>query len=43
MDRLGALKPTALTGDSKQLYKDIEDYFEGNVKYGKPLLRKSHY
>lgn len=40
MDRLGALEPPALTGESKQLYEDIKDYFEGNVKYENVLLRK---
>lgn len=33
MDRLGALEATALTGESKRLYGDIEDYFKGSVKY----------
>lgn len=40
MDRLGALDPAGLTGESKQLYKDIKDYFEGNVKYGSPSVCK---
>ncbi|KAG6366316.1 hypothetical protein INS49_000493 [Diaporthe citri] len=33
MDRLGALELAALTGESKQLYEDIKNYFEGNVNY----------